>query len=138
MSYNRWMPQEYQSGGELYHYGVKGMKWKNKKGVQIEMHEATISGGSAPTDENGGPKWYDESQQRSEQEQADAAYRRYQEVMEARKPAWQKKWDRSSAKKTLKNIMSTIKSKTSKAKKPKKKKKSNLRVTFSDGTSKDL
>lgn len=137
MSYNRWMPQEYQSGGELYHYGVKGMKWKNHKGVQIEMHEATISGGSAPTDENGGPKWYDESQQRSEQEQADAAYRRYQEVMEARKPAWQKKWDRSSAKKTLSNIMSKIKSKTSKAKKPKKKK-SRLKVQFSDGTSKNL
>lgn len=137
MSYNRWMPQEYQSGGELYHYGVKGMKWKNKKGLQIETHEATITGGSLPTDENGGPKWYDESKQRSEQEQADAAYRRYQEVMEARKPAWQKKWDRSSAKKTLNNIMSKIKSKTSKAKKPKKKK-SRLKVTFSDGTSKDL
>lgn len=27
MSYNRWMPQEYQNGGELYHYGVMGMKW---------------------------------------------------------------------------------------------------------------
>lgn len=32
MSYNRWMPQEHQSGGELYHYGVKGMKWKWHKG----------------------------------------------------------------------------------------------------------
>lgn len=31
MSYNRWMPQEYQSGGELYHYGVKGMKWHQHK-----------------------------------------------------------------------------------------------------------
>lgn len=122
---------------ELYHYGVKGMKWKNRKGVKIETQEATITGGSLPTDENGGPKWYDESQQRSEQEQADAAYRRYQEVMEARKPAWQKKWDRSSAKKTLKNIMSKIKSKTSKGKKPKKKK-SRLKVQFSDGTSKNL
>ena len=135
MSYNRWMPQEYQSGGELYHYGVKGMKWKNH--VYVQAHEAQITGGSLPTDENGGPKWYDESQQRSEQEQADAAYRKYQEVMEARKPAWQKKWDRSSAKKTLKSIMSKIKSKTSKAKKPKKKK-SRLKVTFSDGTSKNL
>ena len=71
------------------------------------------------------------------EEQADAAYKRYQEIMEARKPAWQKKWDRSSAKKTLKNIMSKIKSKTSKAKKPKKKK-SRLKVQFSDGTSKNL
>lgn len=129
-----WKPSEQ---GELYHYGVKGMKWKNHKGVQIETQEATITGGSLPTDENGGPKWYDESQQRSEQEQADAAYKRYQEIMEARKPAWQKKWDRSSAKKTLKNIMSTIKSKTSKVKKPKKKK-SRLKVQFSDGTSKNL
>ena len=133
--YNRWIPHEYQSGGELYHYGVKGMKWKNH--VYVQTHEAQITGGSLPTDENGGPKWYDESQERSEQEQADAAYRRYQEVMEARKPAWQKKWDRSSAKKTLKNIMSKIKSKTSKAKKPKKKK-SRLKVQFSDGTSKNL
>lgn len=135
MSYNRWMPQEYQSGGELYHHGVKGMKWKNH--VYAQTNEAQITGGSLPTDENGGPKWYDESQQRSEKEQADAAYRRYQEVMEARKPAWQKKWDRSSAKKTLKNIMSKIKSKTSKANKPKKKK-SRLKVQFSDGTSKNL
>lgn len=135
MSYNRWMPQEYQSGGELYHYGVKGMKWKNH--VYAQTNEAQITGGSLPTDENGGPKWYDESQEHSEQEQADAAYKRYQEIMEARKPAWQKKWDRSSAKKTLKNIMSKIKSKTSKAKKPKKKK-SRLKVQFSDGTSKNL
>lgn len=135
MNYNRWMPREYQSGGELYHYGVKGMKWKNH--VYAQTNEAQITGGSLPTDDNGGPKWYDESQERSEQEQADAAYRRYQEVMEARKPAWQKKWDRSSAKKTLKNIMSKIKSKTSKAKKPKKKK-SRLKVQFSDGTSKNL
>ena len=27
MSYNRWMPRQYYSGGELYHYGRKGMKW---------------------------------------------------------------------------------------------------------------
>ena len=26
MSYNRWMPIQYY-GTELYHYGVKGMKW---------------------------------------------------------------------------------------------------------------
>lgn len=101
-----WLPSQKH---ELYHYGVKGMKWKNHKGLQIEAHEATISGGSAPTDENGGPKWYDESQQRSEQEQADAAYRKYQEVMEARKPAWQKKWEKSSVKQAVDKIIEKIK-----------------------------
>lgn len=100
-----WLPSQKH---ELYHYGVKGMKWRNHKGLQIEAQEATISGGSAPTDENGGPKWYDESQQRSEQEQADAAYKRYQEVMEARKPAWQKKWERSSVKQAVDKIIEKI------------------------------
>ena len=100
-----WLPSQKH---ELYHYGVKGMKWRNHKGLQIEAQEATISGGSAPTDENGGPKWYDESQQRSEQEQADAAYKRYQEVMEARKPAWQKKWEKSSVKQAVDKIIEKI------------------------------
>lgn len=109
MSYNRWMPRKYYSGGELYHYGVKGMKWRNHKGISYEVHDAHITGGSAPTDENGGPKWYDESQQRSEQEQADAAYRKYQEVMEARKPAWQKKWEKSSVKQAVDKIIEKIK-----------------------------
>lgn len=27
MSYNRWMPGKYYNSGELYHYGVLGMKW---------------------------------------------------------------------------------------------------------------
>lgn len=107
MSYNRWMPNRYYSGGELYHYGVKGMKWKNH--VYAQTHEAQITGGSAPTDENGGPKWYDESQQRSEQEQADAAYQKYQEIMEARKPAWQKKWEKSSVKQAVDKIIEKIK-----------------------------
>ena len=107
MAYNRWMPHKYYSGGELYHYGVKGMKWKNH--VYVQAHEAQITGGSVPTDENGGPKWYDESQQRSEQEQADAAYKRYQEIMEARKPAWQKKWERSSVKEAVDKIIEKIK-----------------------------
>lgn len=119
MPYNRWRngnpPRAYHGvwapnpNRELYHYGVKGMKWRNHKGLQIEAHEATISGGSAPTDENGGPKWYDESQQRSEQEQADAAYQRYQEIMEARKPAWQKKWEKSSVKQAVDKIIEKIK-----------------------------
>lgn len=119
MAYNRWRngsPSRTYHGvwapnpnRELYHYGVKGMKWRNHKGLQIEAHEATISGGSAPTDENGGPKWYDESQQRSEQEQADAAYQRYQEIMEARKPAWQKKWEKSSVKQAVDKIIAKIK-----------------------------
>lgn len=123
--YNRWMPQEYQSGGELYHYGVKGMKWKNKKGVQIQSQEAQITGGRLPA---AGTEYIPQ-----QDSAADATYRKMQEYQEAHKPAWQKKWDKSSAKKTLSKIMSKIKSK-----KPKKKKKSGLTVTFSDGTSKKL
>ena len=107
MAYNRWMPNRYYSGGELYHYGVKGMKWKNH--VYAQTHEAQITGGSAPTDENGGPKWYDESEHRSVAEQDAAAYQRYQEIMEARKPAWQKKWERSSVKEAVDKIIAKIK-----------------------------
>lgn len=136
MSYNRWMPRQYHNGGELYHYGVKGMKWRHHKGLQIEAQEATLTGGSVPRDENGGPVWYDESQQRSEKEQADAAYQRYQEIMEARKPAWQKKWEHSDVKKQVDNILAKIKGHMPKLKK--REKKSHLKVTFSDGTSKDL
>lgn len=119
MAYNRWRngrPGTTYRGiwqptqtHELYHYGVKGMKWRNHKGLSYEVHDAHITGGSAPTDENGGPKWYDESQQRSEQEQADAAYQRYQEIMEARKPAWQKKWEKSSVKQAVDKIIEKIK-----------------------------
>lgn len=111
---------------ELYHYGVKGMKWKNHKGLQIEAQEATISGGRLP--EQG--TVYDPSQHVQDPNATAKAYERY---LESKKPAWQKKWDKSSAKKTLSKIMSKIKSK-----KPKKKKKSGLTVTFSDGTSKKL
>lgn len=104
MAYNRWMPYKYYSGGELYHYGVKGMKWKNHVYAQTQ-----ITGGSVPTDENGGPKWYDESEHRSVAEQDAAAYQRYQEIMEARKPAWQKKWERSSVKEAVDQIIAKIK-----------------------------
>lgn len=128
MSYNRWMPRQYHNGGELYHYGVKGMKWKNHT-------YASRPDGQLPTTMSGAT-WYDESQQRSEQEQADATYQRYQEIMEARKPAWQKKWEHSDVKKQLDGILAKIKGHMPKLKK--REKKSHLKVTFSDGTSKDL
>lgn len=129
MSYNRWMPRQYHNGGELYHYGVKGMKWKN------HTYASRPDNQQLPTTMSGAT-WYDESQQRSEKEQADAAYQRYQEIMEARKPAWQKKWEHSDVKKQLDGILAKIKGHMPKLKK--REKKSHLKVTFSDGTSKDL
>lgn len=129
MSYNRWMPRQYHNGGELYHYGVKGMKWKN------HTYASRPENQQLPTTMSGAT-WYDESQQRSEKEQADAAYQRYQEIMEARKPAWQKKREHSDVKKQLDGILAKIKGHMPKLKK--REKKSHLKVTFSDGTSKDL
>lgn len=117
MSYNRWMPDKYYSGGELYHYGVKGMRWRHRKGIQIEAQEATLSGGTAPTSASGGASFYDESKERSEDEQADAAYRKYQEWQESQKPAWQKEWERSSVKKQLDSIISDLKKRKSKTEK---------------------
>ena len=131
MSYNRWMPHEYQSGGELYHYGVKGMKWKNKKGVQ-EQGQSGMTGMGAGAISNG-----DSVSGLKNATTTMSLNTKMRLANEQRRPEWQKKWDRSSAKKTLKNVMSKIKSKTSKAKKPKKKK-SRLKVQFSDGTSKNL
>lgn len=115
MSYNRWMPRQYHNGGELYHYGVKGMKWRHHKGLQIEAQEATLTGGT-----------YDPNVTQK-------AYERWQE---AQKPAWQKKWEHSDVKKQLDSILDKIKGHMPKLKK--RKKKSHLKVTFSDGTSKDL
>lgn len=128
MSYNRWMPGKYYNSGELYHYGVKGMKWRHRKSLQIEAQEATTGGGQE-LDENGKPIVYDESKVRSEDEQADAAYKKYQEWQESQKPAWQKKWEHSDTKKTLDSIIAKIKSRGPK-KKARKPKKSNLKIEF--------
>lgn len=113
---------------ELYHYGVKGMRWKHHKGLQIEAQEATISGGQLP------PPGTEHVPQAVDD---DAAVRAYAKWQESQKPAWQKKWEASDVKKHVDAILSRIKSKMPKIRKPKKKK-SNLKVTFSDGTSKDL
>lgn len=45
MAYNRWMPHKYYSGGELYHYGVKGMRWKNHKSPLQAAYD--VAGGAA-------------------------------------------------------------------------------------------
>jgi len=45
MAYNRWMPSQYHNGGELYHYGVKGMKWGHHKNPLQAAYNAM--GGSA-------------------------------------------------------------------------------------------
>lgn len=50
MSYNRWMPREYQNGGELYHYGVKGMRWKHHKARDVAKAAYDAMGGSAERD----------------------------------------------------------------------------------------
>lgn len=127
MSYNRWMPQEYQNGGELYHYGVKGMKWKNRKGLTGQP----VTGGQInPNGPAPGSFAEEEAQYAYDQ---NATYRAMQKHKEANKPAWQKKWDRSSAKKELWKIKQKIKKKfniQTVKNKPKKKNKSNVKVTF--------
>ena len=125
--YNRWMPRQYHHGGELYHYGVKGMKWRNHKGLQIEAQEATLTGGTLPDqNESSSGGTYDPN----------ATQKAYERWQEAQKPAWQKKWEHSDVKKQLDGILAKIKGHMPKLKK--RKKKSHLKVTFSDGTSKDL
>ena len=127
MSYNRWMPRQYHNGGELYHYGVKGMKWRHHKGLQIEAQEATLTGGTLPDqNESSSGGTYDPN----------ATQKAYERWQEAQKPAWQKKWEHSDVKKQLDGILAKIKGHMPKLKK--RKKKSHLKVTFSDGTSKDL
>ena len=114
--YNRWTPREYQNGGELYHYGVKGMKWKNKKGVQ-EQAQPGITGMGAGAISN----WDSVSGLKN----ATSTMRfniKSHIAYENSRPEWQKKWDRSSAKKTLKSIMSKVKSRMPKKAKKKKRK----------------
>lgn len=127
MSYNRWMPRQYHNGGELYHYGVKGMKWRHHKGLQIEAQEATLTGGTLPDqNESSSGGTYDPN----------ATQKAYERWQEAQKPAWQKKWEHSDVKKQVDSILAKIKGHMPKLKK--REKKSHLKVTFSDGTSKDL
>lgn len=125
--YNRWMPRQYHNGGELYHYGVKGMKWRHHKGLQIEAQEATLTGGTLPDqNESSSGGTYDPN----------ATQKAYERWQESQKPAWQKKWEHSDVKKQLDGILAKIKGHMPKLKK--REKKSHLKVTFSDGTSKDL
>ena len=124
MNYYFWAPSQQN---ELYHYGVKGMKWRHHKGLQIEAQEATLTGGTLPDqNESSSGGTYDPN----------ATQKAYERWQEAQKPAWQKKWEHSDVKKQLDGILAKIKGHMPKLKK--RKKKSHLKVTFSDGTSKDL
>ena len=105
MSYNRWMPQEYQSGGELYHHGVKGMKWKNKKGVQDQAQSGmTGMGAGAISNWDSVSGLKNMTSTMSFNTKSRIAY-------ENSRPEWQKKWRRSEARKKLKDILSLIKGK---------------------------
>ena len=102
MRYNRWMPPEYQSGGELYHYGVKGMKWKNKKGVTAQTNNAGGGGGAIdPNAPAPGSFAAEEAQYAYEQNAFGRAMEKHNQES---RPEWQKKWDKSDAKKQLKRI----------------------------------
>ena len=129
MSYNRWMPRQYRNGGELYHYGVKGMKWKNHT-------YASRPDGQLPTTMSVATWQEEETKPQTDEEAAEAFQRAYERWEEANKPAWQKKWEHSDVKKQLDGILAKIKGHMPKLKK--REKKSHLKVTFSDGTSKDL
>ena len=110
MSYNRWMPYKYYYGGELCHYGVKGMKWgKRKSSIQIEAQEATIGGNGG-----GGATEYEEP----EPNDPDATAKAYAKWEESQKPVWQKNWEKSEVKKKLDGTLAQFK------KRPKKKKQS--------------
>ena len=103
MSYNRWMPQEYQSGGELYHYGVKGMKWKNKKGVQ-EQGQTGVSGIAA-----GAMTSYDSVAGVRNMTSTLKFNTKSRIAYENSLPEWRKKWRRSEARKQIKRILSMVK-----------------------------
>lgn len=128
---------------ELYHYGVKGMKWKNKKGVTAQTNNAGGGGAIDPNAPAPGSFAAEEAQYAYEQNAFGRAMEKHNQES---RPEWQKKWDKSDAKKQLKRIRLTALKKLNekgvklpkKKTKAKKKKKSNLKVTFSDGTSKDL
>ena len=105
MSDNRWMPQEYQSGGELYHFGVMGMKWKNKKGVQ-EQAQPGVTGMGAGAISN-----WDSVSGLKNMTSTMSFNTKSRIAYENSRPEWQKKWRRSEARKKLKDILSSIRGK---------------------------
>ena len=107
MSYNRWMPRKYYSGGELYHYGVKGMKWKNHTYAQRPDQNGS-SGGAAYDPEHPYPGSFAEEEAKNTYDSL-ALYRASLKYKEARKPAWQKKWEKSSVKQAVDKIIEKIK-----------------------------
>ena len=89
---------------ELYHYGVKGMKWKNKK-ASTEAQEAMTGIGSGVVDYNGEVNSF-RNGYATMYFNAKAGINH-----EKNRPEWQKKWKRSDARKTLKGLLSKIKGK---------------------------
>lgn len=106
MSYNRWMPSECY-GTELYHHGVKGMKWGHH--LKINAQEASVSSGSG----GGGAQEYEEP----EEDDPNATMKAYEKWQESQKSPLQKKWEKSEAKKTLDAIFKKIKFKKKRKKK---------------------
>ena len=95
MSYNRWMPQEYQSGGELYHYGVKGMKWKFHKGsLQVQESDQVGPGYGRLVDKDQMPEdkreaniygvmgYYNERTRRDQQTTLKKSYRKAKRIVD--------------------------------------------------------
>lgn len=90
---------------ELYHYGVKGMKWKNKKGVQ-EQVQPGVTGMGAGAISN-----WDSVSGVKNMTSTLAFNTKSRIAYENSRPEWQKKWRRSEARKKLKDILSSIKGK---------------------------